>query len=129
MKKLKENNIKDLHKYVSIYYGLNKYAQQLLRASWGLEKKSNYNHNLIFILNLEKFIFENFYSEDFIKNLIIKDINLKKELKNYKGFRLLYKLPLKGQRTKTNRQTSKKFVLPNVSLQDLNYKIKNKLFK
>ena len=121
--------IKDLYKYINLYYGLNKYTQKIIRACWGFSIKSKNIYNIGYIIDLEKFLVENFFNENFIKKVYIRDINFYKNLKNYKGFRFNFKLPLKGQRTKTNRKTSRSFTIPLISIQDLNFKIKNKLFK
>lgn len=72
--------------------------------------------------DIRKFNYENtqfsklrefFYTEeDYFEDTLLKkesiSINFLKELHNYKGYRHIFKYPVRGQRTHTNAQTTKK---------------------
>ena len=129
MKRKVNNNF--IYKYICIYYGLSKYSQKIFRTCWGfsffngLDNKNIYNS----IIDIEQFLKENFFNENFIKKIYINDVNFYKDLKNYKGFRFIFKLPVKGQRTKTNCQNSRLFKMPSIKIEDLNYKLKDLIYK
>jgi small subunit ribosomal protein S13 len=53
----------------------------------------------------------NLIIKDDLKNEINKNIKKLKKIKAYKGFRHKLKLPVRGQRTKTNAKTRKKIKL------------------
>ena len=123
MKKKKEKKIIDLHKYCNTYFGFSKYTQKLVIASWGLSIKSNNIYTKNEILDLEKFLIDNFYKEDFLKNEFINNIKYYKNLKNYRGFRHLNKLPVNGQNTRNNRQTVRNMKIPSLDIMDTVLKI------
>ena len=54
---------------------------------------------------LKNFIEKNYKVEGELRQLIKQNINLLKDLQTYRGIRHLRRLPVRGQRTKTNSRT------------------------
>jgi small subunit ribosomal protein S13 len=57
------------------------------------------------ILRLQNFIETNYPVEGELRQRIKTDINRLKDLKTYRGMRHIHRLPVRGQRTKTNSRT------------------------
>jgi small subunit ribosomal protein S13 len=57
------------------------------------------------ILRLQNFIETNYPVEGELRQRIKTDINRLKDLKTYRGLRHIHRLPVRGQRTKTNSRT------------------------
>lgn len=57
------------------------------------------------ILRLQNFIETNFPVEGELRQRIKTNINRLKDLKTYRGSRHMHRLPVRGQRTKTNSRT------------------------
>ena len=57
------------------------------------------------ILRIQQFIEKTFPVEGELRQRIKTDINRLKDLKTYRGVRHMYRLPVRGQRTKTNSRT------------------------
>ena len=95
------------------FYGINLFLVFKSLESLGYPVYTLY-YNKRFKLNEKEFEeLSNYILNNFIIDLKLKDkiyMNIKHliTLKTYKGFRHKYKLPLNGQRTKTNAQTQKK---------------------
>lgn len=54
---------------------------------------------------IKEFIEKNYKVEGELRQVIRQNINLLKDLKSYRGVRHLRRLPVRGQRTKTNSRT------------------------
>ncbi|MDD5430846.1 MAG: 30S ribosomal protein S13 [Candidatus Pacebacteria bacterium] len=57
------------------------------------------------VAKLKDFIEKNYKVEGELRQIIKQNVNLLKEIQSYKGFRHMRKLPVRGQRTKTNSRT------------------------
>lgn len=57
---------------------------------------------------LSQLIHQSYIVESELKQLILKDKQHFNEIGCYKGLRQIHKLPVRGQRTKTNAKTSRK---------------------
>jgi small subunit ribosomal protein S13 len=57
------------------------------------------------ILRIQNFVEKNFPVEGELRQRIKTDINRLKELQTYRGMRHMRRLPVRGQRTKTNSRT------------------------
>lgn len=56
---------------------------------------------------IQNYIEKNFKVEGELRQLIRQNINLLKDLQSYRGMRHSRKLPVRGQRTKTNSRTTR----------------------
>ena len=71
-------------------------------------KMENSNH---YWFNLATFLVKNFYLTDlFLKKIYYDCSKLNVELNSYKGLRISFGLPLRGQRTKSNANTCKRLM-------------------
>ena len=57
------------------------------------------------VSKIKEFIEKNYKIEGELRQVIKQNINLLKELQTYRGMRHMRKLPVRGQRTKTNSRT------------------------
>ena len=57
------------------------------------------------VLRLQNFIETNFPVEGELRQRIRENVNRLKDLKTYRGLRHMHRLPVRGQRTKTNSRT------------------------
>lgn len=90
---------------VSIYgIGLSR-ARQILRAT-NINPDARVKNLAAGEVNLiREFIGKNYKVEGELRLLIKRDIGLLKELQAYRGLRHMKKLPVRGQRTRTNSRT------------------------
>lgn len=96
-------------KSFSSIYGVNSKKVKSLCQNFGLNP-SNKDIKLKKINN--GFIVKNFKVDDYDKNLklqIRKNIKFLNQIRTYRGIRHNSKLPSRGQRTKTNAKTKKRF--------------------
>jgi len=59
------------------------------------------------INEIKNFIEKNYKTEGDLRRIIVADIKRLKEIKSYRGYRHIQKLPVRGQRTKTNSRTAR----------------------
>jgi small subunit ribosomal protein S13 len=57
------------------------------------------------VVKIKSFIEKNYKVEGELRQIIKQNINLLKEIQSYRGIRHMKKLPVRGQRTKTNSRT------------------------
>lgn len=109
------NFITSLLKIKGVHFFYLKKIQAYLGLSLFKNKKKNFLKNLTFFKEV-LVIFINFYNHKFIalKSKIFFFFRLLKEINHYKGKRLIFSLPLNGQRTHTNAQTIKKLLSQNI---------------
>lgn len=103
---MKSNNKLNLKKN---YFGIGKYTSKKILQKFGIQKITN---NLLkknkLVLNITNYVNNNFIVNKNLKNVIRKNINEKITISSYEGKRHMLKLPVNGQRTKTNSKTRKK---------------------
>ena len=113
LNKILKKNIVNFDQNLILYYGINNNQKTRLKNFFGLSKNSSLNKlNYNNIIDIENFIRNNLNIEYNLKIFMKNNINKNIILKNYKGFRFRYKLPVKGQNTRVNRMTARKFVIP-----------------
>jgi small subunit ribosomal protein S13 len=92
-------------------YGINVFQTKKICKNTGLNPKTQTLHLKNYHINrLKNFIKENIIIEHFLKEKKKKKIQLLLEIKNKRGIRQHFGLPVRGQRTHSNAKTSKKFV-------------------
>lgn len=98
------------------YYGINLFQQKKINCLFGLGS-SGFITDLdkSFILKMELYIRDFYLLEDYLKMYILDNIENLINLKLYKGLRHKWKLPVNGQRTRTNSKTFRR--LPRLTLQ------------
>jgi len=105
----KKKQLKFLDRKLLKYYGIGNFNRIKIINLFGLSSIGFIrNINNLEIMPIENYIRKNYVLEDLLRRNIISKITLLKDLKVYKGFRHKYNLPVNGQRTRTNAQTSKK---------------------
>lgn len=104
------NTNREIRSSLQFIYGIGWYKSNLICSKMGLsypflfKKLNNYNMQLLsFILD--------FYSwlEVRIKHYIFQNIKKNFDIKSYRGLRHQDSLPVRGQRTRTNASTRKKY--------------------
>jgi len=95
----------------SLMYGVGKFRLQNISKSLGINSRF-FNIKTKKKLNLKiEFFFKRFQYSSHLRNRIKKNFDFLWLIRNYKGFRHKFHLPARGQRTKTNARTKKKFKL------------------
>lgn len=109
-------NIKFFDRKLLNYYGIGNSQKIKINSLFGLGK-SGFMSSLdkSFILKMEMYLRDFFLLEDYLKMIIIDNIADIQKLKLYKGLRHKWKLPVNGQRTRSNGKTFKR--LPRIKLQ------------
>jgi small subunit ribosomal protein S13 len=91
-------------------YGINKQRISFICKNFGLNPKLKNNLlKKVEINKINKFLEQNYLSDNKLKQQIISNIKLLVTLKTYKGKRHLLNYPVRGQRTRDNAKTKKKF--------------------
>lgn len=108
---LTNNGSKKIHflKNFSNTYGVNSKKVKSLCHKFGLNPS---NKDLKIKKNFNGFVVKNFKSNEYDKNLkvqIRKNLKFLNTIRTYRGIRHNLKLPSRGQRTKTNAKTKKRF--------------------
>jgi small subunit ribosomal protein S13 len=98
--------------FLDSIYGLGKNSSKKICKFMGLAYSSN-----ILSIDPEKIVylqhyFSNAKLEADLRRLVGENVQFKLKLQSYSGLRLSQGLPSRGQRTKTNARTSKKFRNP-----------------
>lgn len=118
--RIKYNKLKIFY-FLKYIYGVNlriiKIILNFLKLRKNILLNDINNNQLKLIINIL-----NFFLNNDIKLKILKNIEYFEKIKNFKGMRHLLNLPVKGQRTHTNRKTKKNY------LKNLNNKLTNKYF-
>lgn len=102
------NKMYSLKNFSSIY-GVNSIKVKALCQKFGLNPS---NKDIKFKKKNNGFVIKNFPVETYDKNLklqIRKNIKFLNQIRTYRGIRHHLKLPTRGQRTKTNAKTKKRF--------------------
>ncbi|HEY4499625.1 MAG TPA: 30S ribosomal protein S13 [Candidatus Paceibacterota bacterium] len=87
-------------------YGIGlKLSQNILQATHIDINKRAKDLSLEELNKIKEFIEKNYKVEGELRQVIRQNINLLKDLKTYRGVRHLRRLPVRGQRTKTNSRT------------------------
>jgi len=104
------NEKKSIHIALNKVYGINLYLSRKICKLLGLCKNfklkdlnKEQKNSLVFII-----LYLNLKINNDLKKFIYFNNNKLINLKNYKGFRRIKKLPVRGQRTHTNAKTCKK---------------------
>jgi small subunit ribosomal protein S13 len=114
MKQLKNLNTfyqqycnKNLYSSLTIIHGINKAVVKRIELVNGFSRYRKLNEieikGLFFIKRQLIFFFDKEYNKE------LKNIEKYKKMRNYKGMRHTFKLPVRGQRTHTNAKTIRKY--------------------
>lgn len=101
----KTSNKKNITTILKKVHGVNQKSVKKINLLNGflnlkLEKFNNRRFNIIFL--------QSQYFFNIQKNKIYNNVKRKMKMKNYSGMRHILKLPVRGQRTRTNANTPKK---------------------
>jgi|SaaInlStandDraft_4_1057021.scaffolds.fasta_scaffold67121_2 small subunit ribosomal protein S13 len=105
---INNNKVYSLKSFSNIY-GVNSKKVKSLCQKFGLNP---FNKNIKLKKKNNAFVIKNFKVEEYDKNLklqIRKNIKFLNQIRTYRGIRHNLKLPVRGQRTKTNAKTKKRF--------------------
>lgn len=90
-------------------YGVGKERTNLLLKMYGLYGNATMHTVMgLFYKKLIEYIDSNFLTETALSKVVLKRLNLEKNMLSVKGFKLQHKLPINGQRTHTNAGTPKR---------------------
>jgi len=91
------------------FYGIGQFRSQQICDTLGLRQKTLICHLLPrhFIL-LTRILTHTYFTESELKRTIAEDIHRLIQIASYRGFRHVQRLPVRGQRTKSNSRTSRK---------------------
>jgi len=93
-------------------FGLGLYLSYQICNSVGINPNTlAVNLNKIHWDKISSIVQNNYFIESELKKLVRDDINSLSRIACYKGIRHNIRLPLRGQRTRTNAKTSRKFLL------------------
>lgn len=91
---------------LSYIYGVGRpLAQKILESTKIDSNKRAKDLNPAEVSKIKEFIEKNYKIEGELRQIIKQNINLLKDLQAYRGMRHMRKLPVRGQRTKTNSRT------------------------
>jgi len=91
---------------LSYIYGVGRpLAQKILDSTKIDPNKRAKDLNPAEVSKIKEFIEKNYKIEGELRQIIKQNINLLKDLQAYRGMRHMRKLPVRGQRTKTNSRT------------------------
>ncbi|MEK7590249.1 MAG: 30S ribosomal protein S13 [Patescibacteria group bacterium] len=91
---------------LSYIYGVGRpLAQKILESTKIDPNKRAKELNQAEVSKIKEFIEKNYKIEGELRQVIKQNINLLKDLQAYRGMRHMRKLPVRGQRTKTNSRT------------------------
>src|SRR3569623_1905683 len=106
--------IKPIRQFFNRLYGIGKFRQRILMSYIGINK--NYNFRLVKLRkNLKYGLIEKFLTRfNLVYGYTLKRrrfllLSILKNLYTYKGMRRSFGIPCRGQRTRTNGATSKRF--------------------
>lgn len=109
----KKNSKKILYSLITLY-GINIFKSKNICKNVGINPKIKTDKLKNYQLNrLKKYIKENIIINELLKEEKKKKINNLLEIKNIRGIRQHFGLPVRGQRTHSNAKTIKKFKLKN----------------
>jgi len=102
---------------VKNYFGIGNSLVKILFKILGFSNFNGIIHKFSYniIVLLENFIRKNFIIGDFYKRRLNLQYMRFIKIKSYRGFRFSNKLPARGQRTRVNSRTSRKFKIVAVS--------------
>jgi small subunit ribosomal protein S13 len=90
-------------------FGINLYLATLICRKFGFNKNSYIKDlNTDVINEMRKFIISKFLIQSTLKRQVQTSISFLNEIKSVKGLRHKLKLPVRGQRTRTNHKTIKR---------------------
>jgi small subunit ribosomal protein S13 len=100
-----------LYKIFRDMYGLGRFDIENICQKFGI----SHTVNLVFLSRkvleqLDRFIKKNYKINEELRNELLEKVRKEYEIKSYKAQRRRMKLPLNGQRSKTNRKTVKKLL-------------------
>lgn len=108
--------IKYFDKNLCLYYGIGAFQQYKINNLFGLGASGFITAlDKSFIIKIEVFLREHYILDDYLKIVELANINFLQHIKCYRGLRHKWKLPLHGQRTRSNSKTVRK--LSRVKLQ------------
>lgn len=91
---------------LSYIYGVGRpLAQKILESTKIDSNKRAKDLNPAEVSKIKEFMEKNYKIEGELRQIIKQNINLLKDLQSYRGNRHMRKLPVRGQRTKTNSRT------------------------
>lgn len=91
---------------LSYIYGVGRpLAQKILESTKIDSNKRAKDLNQAEVSKIKEFIEKKYKIEGELRQIIKQNINLLKDLQAYRGMRHMRKLPVRGQRTKTNSRT------------------------
>jgi|JI9StandDraft_1071089.scaffolds.fasta_scaffold41842_5 small subunit ribosomal protein S13 len=109
-------NIKYFDKSLCLYYGIGLAQQNKINNLFGLGASGFISVlDKSFIVKIELFLREHYLLDDYLKIIEITNIKFLQHVKCYRGLRHKWKLPINGQRTRSNAKTVRK--LSRVKLQ------------
>jgi len=93
-------------------FGIGRERTNLILKIYGLYGNASMHSVLgLFYKKLIGYIDSNFLTEKALSNIVLNKLSTEKNLLSVRGFKLMHKLPINGQRTHTNAGTSKRLGL------------------
>lgn len=109
-------DIKYFDQSLCLYYGIGQSQRSKINNLFGLGASGFISVlDKSFIIKIEVFLREHYLLDDYLKIVEIANIKFLQYIKCYRGLRHKWKLPLHGQRTRSNAKTIRK--LSRVKLQ------------
>jgi small subunit ribosomal protein S13 len=91
-------------------FGINLHLATLICKKFGYNLNSKVNYlNIEDLKNIRKFILSNYVVQEQLKQRVSNNLNELIQIKSNRGLRHKLNLPVRGQRTKTNRKTKRNF--------------------
>lgn len=120
------SNSKSIVYSLRILYGINEYQSKKICQNIGINPKITVNKLKNHQVNrLTNYINKNLKIEQVLKEFKQKKLNELLEIKNIRGIRRNFGLPVRGQRTHTNAKTSRKFK-KKTFLKEIKFKVRSK---